>query len=327
MIKSKNITLTIILFLFSIFVFSFENTTSSLTLSSEIPFKVIVSMDKQTFENDESILLYMNIKNRSEIKKTFWVYEGYITFRPVVYDMKGREAETLVDYRLQNKSAIEASKDEKPDIINLSNNEIFTYVVDLRSIYKIEPGIEYRVKALFSPEADNDVSFISDNQLTFKNIAAASDIRNSGITRIKKFSSPDRALTPSEVVVLLLKAEKERDWDNYFKFINIEQFINAYPDYVRIYNNAIAKKEVELKEKILLEFIDFLKTERRDYIISYKIQNELKRSENNIYVEALIKRFASNNPSVYKYRYLLEKHENLWLITDVEVSVAKGQKL
>ncbi len=319
MIKAKKILIILIVLCFSLSVRAIENYDAS--------FKVLLSMEKLIFEDDESILLYINITNRSEAKKIFWIYDGYISFRPVVYDMNGREAETLVDYRLQNKSINEVVKDVKPDIINLSNNEIFTYIIDLKTIYKIMPGTEYRVKALFFPDLDNDQSFISDNQLAFKNLAAVSEVKNSGISRIKRFSSPVRALTPSEVVLLLLKAEKDRDWDNYFKFVNIEMLINAYPDYVKIYNNAVRKNDIEQKEKIILEFVNFLKAERSDYIISYKIERELKRTENNIYVEALIKRFASINPSVYKYRYSLEKYENLWLITDVEVTVAKGQKI
>jgi hypothetical protein len=291
-------------------------------------FEVYLYMEKYIFADNESMLLYINIKNKSGLKKPFKIYEAdYTTFRPVVYDMNGKEADTLVEYRLKNKTLLEAIKDTSSRVIELSQNETFTHTIDLGNIYNIVSEKEYRVKSLFSPDVENQDIIVSYNQLTFKTIKAFNETAKSGISRISKFSSPVRELAPFEVVMLFLKAEKDRNWDNYFKYIDIEKFIKAYPDYVKIYNLASKKNDVEEKEKIIIEFVNFLKVERNDYIVNYEIQNELKRSEKNSYVEALVKRFAAGNPVYYKYRYSLERYENLWLITDVEVTVAKGRKI
>jgi hypothetical protein len=210
-------------------------------------------------------------------------------------------------------------------VIDIARNESFTYTVDLKNLYKLEPE-EYRVKVMFSPEADERNSIQSDNQLTFRVAKAVGVYKKSGIARINRFAMTSRGVSPAEVITLFLKAEKERNWDNYFKYLDMEKFINAYPEYVRIYNEAVRKNDLEEKEKIIIEFANFLKEEKSDYIISYQVQRELKRTEEESYVEAMVTRFSARSPFSYKYRYSLEKFDNLWLITDVEVTVFKGQK-
>jgi hypothetical protein len=320
MIRFTLIFIIMFLNFFQVIVFAFNDTKGSSSLG------VFLYMEKYTFNSNESVLLHINIKNQSNIKKSFKIYDAdYTSFRPVVYDMNGKETVTLVDYRLKNKTILEAIKDSNVRTIELSQNEIFSHTVDLKNFYNIEPEKEYRVKVLFSPDVENQNSIISNNQLSFKTLKFSSDTTKSGISRIIKFTSPTRELSPYEVILLFLRAEKDRSWDDYFKYIDIEKFIKAYPDYVKIYNQAIKKNDVEQKEKIVIQFVNFLKEERSDYIISYTVQNELKKSENNSYVDALVKRFAARTPVFYKYRYSLERFENLWLITDVEVTVAKGQ--
>jgi hypothetical protein len=291
-------------------------------------FEIYLYMEKYTFADNEPIMLYINIKNKSLTKNSFKIYDAdYTSFRPVVYDMDGKEAETLVEYRLKNNTLAETVKDSAFRVIELSQNETFTHTIDLASIYKIIPEKEYRIKALFSSNAENQASAISYNQLTMKIVKSVNEAGQSGISRIAKFSSPARSLSAFEVVMLFLKAEKDRNWDNYFKYIDIEKFIKAYPDYVKIYNQAVKKNDFEQKEKIIIDFVNFLKIQRSDYIVNYDVQNELKSSDKSSYVYALVKRFAAGNPVYYRYRYSLEKYENLWLITDVEVTVSKGQKI
>jgi hypothetical protein len=89
----------------------------------------------------------------------------------------------------------------------------------------------------------------------------------------------------------------------------------------------VGNNDIEGKEKIILQFVNFLKEKRSDYIISYKILDELMRTKDNYYVEALVKRFGDVDPSTYRYKYSLEKYENLWIITNLEATVVKRQNI
>lgn len=290
-------------------------------------FKVFLVLDKLAFEENEKILLHINIKNIADNIREFKIYDTvYTSFRPVVYDTDGRELENIVPYRLKNRNISDVIKDADTRIIRLSDNETFSYTVDLKKLYKIDNKGNYRIKAFFSPDAADSFSLISDNQLNFK-VLKKSDVMYSGIAKIRRFVSPERALSASEVISLFLKAEKENNWDNYFKYIDVEKYINAYPDYVRIYKQAVKDNNIEEKEKIILEFVNFLKEKRTDYIISYRVLDEFVNKNDDYYVEALVKRFGPDNPFIYRYKYSLEKFKNIWIITDIEATVVKGRNL
>ena len=48
------------------------------------------------------------------------------------------------------------------------------------------------------------------------------------------------------------------------------------------------------------------------------------RDRNIAYVYARVRRFEVRIPSIYRYKYTLEKFRDFWLITDVEATVMKG---
>src|SRR4030042_5869901 len=72
--------------------------------------QVHLRMDKKTFYSEEAVILQVCVKNISERKNYFQVYDAsagesalYITFQPLVFDMSGREAETRVPYKVENR--------------------------------------------------------------------------------------------------------------------------------------------------------------------------------------------------------------------------------
>jgi hypothetical protein len=77
--------------------------------------------------------------------------------------------------------------------------------------------------------------------------------------------------------------------------------------------------------KIEEEFIRFLSRDRKDYILDFKILDEnIVRDRNIAYVDARVRRFEVRIPSIYQYKYTLEKFRDFWLITEVEATVMKG---
>lgn len=283
----------------------------------ESPFRLFLYMDRSTFTEDDPVLLHMIVRNFSDRKEYFVVYdELYTTYRPVVYTAMGREAELIVDYRLKNLSIDEVIKDRYPRIVELMPNETFVYSVNLKKLYTLEKENEYRVKGFFDPDIKNPGTIAGGNTLTFKITRSPDFTPRSGVVRVS------REVSPSEVVLLALTAEKERNWNNFFKYIKTENLINAYPEYVRLYNSA---DEIE-KLKILEDFNKFLTRKRTDYIKEFSVLDEMILSDKNIaYVDVRVRRYGPRLPFVYRYRYTLEKFQRLWLIIDVDATVVKGE--
>lgn len=289
-------------------------TETNIALSN---YSIVLDLKKLSFNDNEPVILNISVINKTDKTQLVNMYDSiYTTFQPIVFDNGGKEAELLVDYRLRNEKMNDIISKLKPRVIELANNEIFTYAVDLKKIYNLNNAQEYRVKAFFYPEAGNSLRILSDNELRF-------DIFNTTVKTVYDEKIKEiRDVSPSEVIVLMLNAEKECNWENYFKYIKLDSIIRAYPDYVRIYNNADDIK----KQTILNDFKNYLKQKRSDYILEYKITNELVFS-NNVFVDALVKRFGSKSPFIYKYRYTMEKFDSLWLVSDVEATVIKGRNI
>jgi hypothetical protein len=284
--------------------------------------QVHLRMDKKFFYSDEAVYLQVCIKNISERKNYFEVYDFndyasslYTTFQPMVYDMNGREAEIIVPYKMENKNVSDFIRGLDKRLVELAPGEIFIHTVNLKELYDLHLNTAYRVQGLFYPSFDEQNFLKSNNELTFKIIEAKQYNKPSQVDAVA------RTISPKEVILLTLKAEKDREWNNWLKYVNIEKFINAFPEFVQKYNHA----NFEEKSQIEKEFIRFVTRERDDYLVDYKILRESVEKDKKIaYVDVVVDRYGIRVPYRYKCRYKLEQYKNLWLITDEVATVMKG---
>jgi hypothetical protein len=286
--------------------------------------RVHVRMDKKFFYSDEDVALHVCVKNISEKKNYFLVYDpgdgessNYTTFQPMVYDMDGREAEITVPYKIENRNAADLIMGLDKRMVELAPGEMFTHTVNLKDLFKLRLNTAYRIQSLFYPTFEENRAIKSDNELSFRIIEARQYNKPSEVDAI------ERSLSPDEVMSLTLKAEKNRDWDNWVKFFNIEKYINAYPEFVQQYSRAT----FEDKSRIEKDFVRFVTRERDDYLIDYKIiRQDIEKERKIAYVYVIVDRFGIRMTNRYKCKYTLEQYKNLWLITDEEATVMKGVK-
>ena len=286
--------------------------------------RVYLKMDKRVLYSDEDVVLQICIKNVSEKKNFFDVFDSiknkpgeYTTFQPLVYDYSGREAEITVPYKLEKRDIKELIRDLERRMVELAPGEVFIHSINLKHIYKLDLNTRYRVKSLFYPTIGEDIVITSDNELSFKIIAE------------KRYNKPSereavqRNISPSEVILLTLRAEKDKNWDNYLKYIDVEKFINAYPEYTQKYLRA----NFEEKNQIEKDFIKYLTRDRDDYLLHYKImEEEIENSKRIAYVNVIEDRYGSRWNYRYRCRYMLEQYKDMWLIVDEVATVMQGAK-
>lgn len=295
--------------------------------------RVYLRLDKMAFYDDGAIPLRICVKNCSEKDTEFDIYEKaddpnaqYITFQPVVMDMKGKEAEIIIPYKMEHRDPKDLFKDYSKRTVHLGPGEEIMHRCNLRGIYTLAPGQRYRVKCFFFPFFDREFVIHGDNELTFRVINRRyADIKSGIIQKYRrKADSPE--MLPSEVIFLVLNGEKTKSLHRFIKYFNIEKYINAYPNFVRKYQRTLEEK----KSKIEDDFITFLIRERADYITDFKIKREDIDTVNGVaYVDAYIDRYAPRKSFKYLYHYTLEKSTdrgvNAWLITNLEATVVKGE--
>lgn len=301
-------------------------------------FSVHLHLEKQKFHSSEDIMLNIQVKNVTNDEISFYIYDSpqrtdlfdkargddadYTTFKPVVFDMKGKNAELIVPYIITGSNKQETVSWMKKREIKLNAGETFMHTQNLKRIYNFEPGKYYRLKMHFYPfigdTEDENKIIISSNELSFKVINDRAYIpfqakTPSGIT-----------LTPAEVVLLLLSAERDNQWERSLKYIDIDKFIHSYPDYSRKYDLA----DDYDKKLIENDFIRFLVNRKNDYLIDYKIINEeIDNTGLTSYVTVDASRNSMIKTQRMKYVYRLEKNNTgdyLWLVSGLEASITKG---
>ncbi|MDR3238371.1 MAG: hypothetical protein LBT84_07700 [Spirochaetia bacterium] len=286
-------------------------------------FDVYLSMEKQRYSDTEEVNLRVSVKNISNDTAVFYVYEDkkqnqpYTTFQPKVYDMRGKENENIIDYKKQNKYTVDIIQAMGKRAVELGSGEIFTYTVDLKSIYSMSSGDFYRVRCYFVPDfgvrhvihGKNEITFLIDGRRDAGEQSAA--------------PQPNRDVTPSETVLLTLEAEKRSEMNKMLKYIDIEEFIRTESNFIRAYSAA---GEIERRE-VLEKFRQYLLRPRSDYLVAFKILEEGIDGE-TAYVDALAERYNVRVNESYKYRFVLKKNREargMWLITGLEASVFKGK--
>jgi len=286
--------------------------------------QVFIHMDKRNFYANEAVPLRIVIKNLSSQKQSFTIYERrddtvppYTTFQPVVFDMKGRECETIVPYRMENRYTADAVKNMDRRTIELRADEEFVYSMNLLDVYRLVPGNTFRVKSYFFPNFSEKNILYSDNELRFT--IQAEKLRPLRMDKSEKSNE----ITPSEITLLVLDAERSKNWQRMLKYINLEEFINSYSNFIQSYSRAGRYEREEIRDK----FKRYLCRDRADYLLNYEIISEDIEDNNRIaHVVVVVDRFAPRITERYKYHYILEKNSNLWLIISMEASVMKGVK-
>ncbi|MCL2025253.1 MAG: hypothetical protein FWG92_00400 [Leptospirales bacterium] len=297
--------------------------TVVLWAQNEDLFDVFLSMDKQIYSDTEEVNLRVSVKNVSNDTAVFYIYEDnkanppYTTFQPKVYDMSGRENENIIDYKRQNLYTVDiiGSMNKRP--IQLGAGEIFTYTVDLKRVYKMQEGFSYRVRCYFVPDLGVRYVIHGKNELTF-----FVDGLKESVGQVVPYTI-NRDISPSEVVLLALEAEKRSDMGRMLKYVNLEEFISTEPNFMRSYS---VSGEIERRE-ILEKFRQYLLKPRRDYLIAFKVLDEGIDRE-VAYVDVLAERYAVRINDTFKYRFVLKKNRDsgmIWLITGLEASIHRGK--
>jgi hypothetical protein len=284
--------------------------------------RVYLKTDKRVFYSDEDVDLQVCVKNVSERKNFFYVLDSldgasgaYTTFQPLVYDFNGREAEIIVPYKLQMKNIKELARDLEKRLVELAPGEVFIHSINLKKIYKLDLDTRYRVRSLFYPSVDEDTVIKSDNELSF------SIIPEKRYNKPSEIEAVQRSISPSEIILLTLKAEKDKNWDDYLKFIDVDKYISAYPEFTQKYHRA----NFEEKARVEKDFIKYLTRDRDDYLIRYKILGEeIENLQKIAYVDLTEERYGSRWNYRFRCRYTLEKYKDMWLITDKVATVLKG---
>jgi len=283
--------------------------------------KLYLTMDRENYSSSEEITIHISVRNISGKLAEFEIYEDsqpetpdFTTFQPIVFDLKGREAENIIPYRMENRTTADVIKSLKKRKITIGANETFTHDINIKKVYNLKEG-HYRVKSYFIPNFSERYILYSENELSFHITA-----EDSGTFK-KEIGGDDSTITPGEIVLLCLDAEKRKQWQKMLKYLNEQEYIYSFHRFVRPYNKAGPRERSE----ILISFRRFLARHRHDYIVNFNITREdLEPDKKFARVDAVVERYGPRKNEMFRYMYRLERRKNYWVINAVEATVLKG---
>ncbi len=306
----KNIKIYLLLILIS-----FSVKIGLLAQTGESPFKVYIQTERLIFAAGNPIKFTLSIKNISNFPREIKVYSAdYTTFQFIVFNKQGREADIIVPFRQRNQNVTDIANNSRAHSIIISPGETISREVDLSKYYNIKDTFTYKVRGFFMPDARVAHALKSENTIYFRVKADRAIIKEDPLI------SSNEGISPSEIIMLFLNAEKKQDNKNYIKYIKLKKYINSFSDFAVAYNNS----DNVYRKKILRDFTKYLITPRNDYIVDFKVKKQIiYTNENKAEVNALVIRKGVRINFSYNYRYYLEKYRDYWLITNVNATISR----
>ncbi|MDH4261646.1 MAG: hypothetical protein OEV78_01230 [Spirochaetia bacterium] len=168
-----------------------------------------------------------------------------------------------------------------------------------------------------NPEQSNQLYIPSSNQYSIY-------IDSGNIYKTNKYYSEHQLamqelkVSPKEVIYLMLTAEYEKNWLNFFKYLDLKEIIRDYPDQARQYIRAPDDK----KNLVIEDFKNYLMGSSHHKLLKFEVVSENIENKNaTVKVKAMREVDGFDRDLIYTY-YLSER-DKLWQISGVDSQLAK----
>ena len=279
--------------------------------------KISISSSQLNYEEGSDIPIEIEIKNLGRRPFSFSLLDDK-NFKLI---LKNELHETIAA-----KSPVILNKKRQ---VVLGKNESFQKNIDIRKYFALKPGIYY-LNIHFYPRPNDTLKWASHNTLDFEIYPRMENpfVYEENIPATSTTAQGKVSISPEEIIYLFLSAEIANRWDNYFKYLRLNTFINQYAGYGARYTEA----PVAVKPKILQEFANFLQTHPSGLLQDFQIIRSIPRlynEEGNVYAKSLTEVYVKETRKVgqyvreYEYKYSLEKikDSNVWQVVDMKVKV------
>ncbi|GIX40769.1 MAG: hypothetical protein KatS3mg129_0502 [Leptospiraceae bacterium] len=287
----------------------------------------IFKLKRNVYELNEKIPIQFVIRNQGYKTFRFYLDQNFgNSFFLEIINQEGEEIQSqtvIMNFKEPYISNIKQNQIE--DIygnpvkeIILHPEETFSKTYYISSLpkgrYKL---IGYFIPYSYDQQYKNNLRFISKNKINLEITEEKNLFKIQDPIDIPKESIP----SPEETVYLFLMAEYYKNWNNYFKYLELKEYIKSYEIFEKEYIQASLKE----KQILLNEFKNFLIKQQIEPIIEFNITKVIYQEKNKANVYAEVLRGNNSYRVKYLYNYTLIK-KDVWKIHHVVVSILKTGK-
>jgi len=210
--------------------------------------------------------------------------------------------------------------------IAIEPGESFSFVEDLRDFVNLKQPGSFRVRAKVYPELYRKPSVALESNYLALNLRPAAIIGPDGIPLEMDVDTGAvlvaQNLPPDEVVAYMLRARQESQWERFFLYLDIETMISRDASQKRkwIAENEAGRKNMikEYRQNLQSSFVD-----GDISIIPTTFDVEQTVYNNNEGTVTVLAKFrGSDYTDVRRYKYFLERRDNIWKIVNYTVESA-----
>jgi len=289
--------------------------------------KVSIKLSKAHYHFGDEIALTFSVTNTGkEAVRIYPVEKDFTTFQIVVTDENDEKARRMDDMKLQSSvvsrksSIVNLAGDAVKEII-LNSDETYSKKLQLTDLFDLKPGKKYFVQGYFYPKFQEENLFLKSRNTAFFHLEKRKEEQF-----VPKLPSGDlnaEGISPEETIFLFLAAEMKKNWENYFKYINFNDYILSYDRFSREFTDS----EPESKQVVIESFKRYLTESKSGTLKYYKVISANKINSSISKVNVYIEREQDRVPARYEYQYTLKKSDEnqsqFWKISNLIVKVRK----
>ena len=289
-----------------------------------------VHSDKSRYSDNENITITCKLRNSGIYPITIYLHKKILkNFTIIVRDETGQSIPLNSDaYINDNNETSSAYYSEYTGTEHHSRSFILQPGESLERELSLSDIISFnhkktklnrnQIMAYFYPNAVQNPDLFLSSVNKYELFIDTNNLNRSNRYAGNSFHSPRLAVSPKELVYLALSAEYNRDWPNFFKYIDLHEIIRDYPEYAKDYMESRPQNRGMILEK----FKTFLVSDQNHRLVHFKIlEQKLKGPNASVVVRA--KREIDGFERVFLYTYYLSPKDELWQITGLDSQLEK----
>jgi hypothetical protein len=296
----------------------------------ELQGRASIRLNKMYYKHGDEVILEFTVKNFGN--EPMRVFPTLVPLKSYQFLITDENDESVVpkenlfveDTKLKRRNkVVNLVGDDVKEVI-IHKGESFSRKINLSEYYEFQPGKKYYVTGFFYPNywEDSSVSLKTENNSIFVLESKKPELPS---RRPENLENKQNGLTPEEVIHLFLSAEMKKNWENYFKYLHLPEYIHAYPKFSKEYADSHSDHDYQVL--VLEEFKKYLMDSVSGKLTYYKIVKREEPSTGLARVSVYVERELNRFPSKYEYIYTLKQNNDtlrgFWKISSVVVKVRR----
>ena len=281
--------------------------------------RFVISADQQSYTVGQPILVNVTIRNTGIEPITIQAYgEPFLSYQFSIYDSYRNLISNKIPFQHFQTNLLKPELQKEREI-TLFPNEAFSTKINLNTWMNLTNQGRYLIQANFM--YNKQKIFSTPLFITLK--PSKKIIAHLKMEEIYKEREAKRTFTPQGTVEFILNAEKNKDWESFFKYLDLEKLVLIYKPYSQLYKKAFKSTK---KASIINDFKTWLKNQpETQNLEAYKLQNIVFTDNPKQRIIYCYVRYSKKViPNNYLYKYSLKQKGNKWYLRNIESFVAKN---